>query len=67
MTIIVAQYDCRSDGATKDTMSFERGDCCQSWVDRGIFRGQIQSKSILGFEGEALVVSAVLGATVAAD
>ena len=41
-------------------MSFEEGDCFQSGVDGGIFRGQIQWKSFLRFEGEAQIVGGVL-------
>ena len=41
-------------------MSFEEGDCFQSGVDGGIFRSQLQWKSILRFEREAQIVVGAL-------
>ena len=51
---------CRSGVASEDTLSFEEGDCFESWVYGGIFRSQLQWKSFLRFEGEMQIVGGVL-------
>ena len=54
-TTIVAQQDwsleagCWSGVVSEETVSFEEGDCFQSWVDGGTFRSQIQMESFLRF------------------
>ena len=53
--IIVAQHDwsleagCRRGVVSEEAMSFEEGDCFQSWNDGGIFRSHGQLKSFLRF------------------